>query len=391
MTATHAATSATRKVFTEGTHRVRSPEETWEAVRPLLSEYGITRVADVTGLDTLGLPVAMAVRPLSKTLAVSQGKGQSALLAKLSAAMESIELWYAERAVPDPDLGIAPARRLDLPYDLMDLAHQPGSMTDARRELSWVRAVDLLSGSPVPLPLDAVRLTLEADRPWQPPGLQASSNGLGSGNTQAEALLHALYEVVERDCLTQLNNSGHDCRLTIEPGSVAGGVSDRLVRLFDEAAVYLEIALVPNRWQVPCFVAYVWSEDFPVWSAGSGAHSSPDVALSRAITEAAQSRLTFITGTRDDLPALYHDDPRNRPCAPPDLVTYPDAVASYRTGFDDVTAELTWLTGRISRATGCGPLAVRLADRDELAVVRVVCPGLRFHARHEIPRPVRTP
>ncbi|MET9499380.1 YcaO-like family protein [Streptomyces sp. NPDC006552] len=54
---------------------------------------------------------------------------------------------------------------------------------------------------PVPLPLDAVRLTLEADRPWQPPSLQASSNGLGSGNTQAEALLRALYEVVERSAL----------------------------------------------------------------------------------------------------------------------------------------------------------------------------------------------
>ncbi|HVR99467.1 MAG TPA: YcaO-like family protein, partial [Thermoanaerobaculia bacterium] len=37
-----------------------------------------------------------------------------------------------------------------------------------------------------------------------------------------------------------------------------------------------------------------------VWR-GSGCHTSPDVALSRALTEAAQSRLTYIAGSRDDI------------------------------------------------------------------------------------------
>ena len=39
---------------------------------------------------------------------------------------------------------------------------------------------------------------------------------------------------------------------------------------------------------------------------GSGCHLSKEIALSRALTEAAQSRLTFIAGSRDDLfPDLY--------------------------------------------------------------------------------------
>ena len=39
---------------------------------------------------------------------------------------------------------------------------------------------------------------------------------------------------------------------------------------------------------------------------GSGCHLSKEIALSRALTEAAQSRLTFISGSRDDLfPDLY--------------------------------------------------------------------------------------
>ena len=37
-------------------------------------------------------------------------------------------------------------------------------------------------------------------------------------------------------------------------------------------------------------------------STGTGCHPSRDIALSRALTEAAQSRLTMIAGSRDDLP-----------------------------------------------------------------------------------------
>jgi ribosomal protein S12 methylthiotransferase accessory factor len=43
---------------------------------------------------------------------------------------------------------------------------------------------------------------------------------------------------------------------------------------------------------------------------GSGCHLSKEIALSRALTEAAQSRLTFIAGSRDDLfPDVYEPAP----------------------------------------------------------------------------------
>lgn len=42
---------------TAGTVRARPPERTWEAVADRLPDYGITRVADLTGLDCIGLPV----------------------------------------------------------------------------------------------------------------------------------------------------------------------------------------------------------------------------------------------------------------------------------------------------------------------------------------------
>ena len=58
-----------------GTHRLVAPNATLERVRPFMAVMGITRVANVTGLDTIGIPVVMVVRPNSRSLAVSQGKG----------------------------------------------------------------------------------------------------------------------------------------------------------------------------------------------------------------------------------------------------------------------------------------------------------------------------
>ncbi|VAZ89967.1 hypothetical protein LAUMK35_01074 [Mycobacterium pseudokansasii] len=60
-----------------GTHRTISPEETWQAVQPSRSAAGITPVADITWLDSLGIPAVQAVRPASLTVSVSQGKATS--------------------------------------------------------------------------------------------------------------------------------------------------------------------------------------------------------------------------------------------------------------------------------------------------------------------------
>lgn len=78
--------------------RLVSAEETLARVKPLFPLFGITRVANVTGLDTIGIPVVMVNRPNSRGLAVSQGKGVTLAAAKASAVMESIESWHAERA-----------------------------------------------------------------------------------------------------------------------------------------------------------------------------------------------------------------------------------------------------------------------------------------------------
>src|SRR5688500_3384005 len=80
------------KVRLPGTNRAQPPAATLELAGVAAAKVGVTRVADITRLDTIGIPTYQAIRPTSRTLAVSQGKGVVPELAKLSAMMEAIEL-----------------------------------------------------------------------------------------------------------------------------------------------------------------------------------------------------------------------------------------------------------------------------------------------------------
>jgi ribosomal protein S12 methylthiotransferase accessory factor len=157
-----------------------------------------------------------------------------------------------------------------------------------------------------------------------------------------------------------------------------------LVALLDRlraAGTDFELAHVSNRFGLPTFFARVWSPLFPVVCSGSGTHPDPCIALSRAITEAVQSRLTEINSTRDDIPSDFDLD--SAATANPGFRTGTTAFAEvrreYSKGFDDWDEEVATAAGRIAAATGFAPLAVDLSTRPELFhVVKVVCPGLAY-------------
>src|SRR5260370_38295118 len=90
------------KNYRAGTHRLVSPEETLESVWRFFPVMGITRVADITGLDVIGLPVVTVCRPNSRAVTVSLGKGLDVAAARASGVMESIEAFMAERDTPPP-------------------------------------------------------------------------------------------------------------------------------------------------------------------------------------------------------------------------------------------------------------------------------------------------
>ena len=97
MKTVHFGPDAGVKEYRVGTHRTVSPQATLARVGPFMTEMGITRIANVTGLDALGIPVVMVCRPNSRSIAVSQGKGVELAAAKASGVMEAVETYHAER------------------------------------------------------------------------------------------------------------------------------------------------------------------------------------------------------------------------------------------------------------------------------------------------------
>ena len=187
------------KNHTSGTHRARSPEETLRQCSTLMERIGITRLANVTGLDFVGIPVYMAIRPTSRTLCVSQGKGVDKVSAKVSALMESIEGWHAERIeLPLRYESFHALRKAETVMEVGELQLASGGSFDPNRPLLWCRGYDLLQHESLWVPFDCV--SLSSVRPTEGRAtFFRSTNGLASGNHLLEATLHALCEVIERD------------------------------------------------------------------------------------------------------------------------------------------------------------------------------------------------
>jgi len=90
--------------YLEGTQRVLDPETTLENTTALLPKIGVTRIANITHLDRVGIPVFSAIRPSAAPGAISiySGKGANETNARISAIMESFERCLAEQ----PELSI---------------------------------------------------------------------------------------------------------------------------------------------------------------------------------------------------------------------------------------------------------------------------------------------
>ena len=292
------------KQFFAGTHRAMPPEETLERIRPHLGLAGITRVADITGLDTVGIPVAVAMRPASGTLAVEGGKGVSLAAAMTSAAMEAIERFVGEKQMPGEVRGTVDdvSDRLPVPAEQFPLFRY--AAVAHHRPYAWTRMWNLLDDAEYLVPREFVvmptgDLSARSSVPWAP-----SSNGLASGNHLPEAICAALYEVIERDATScwQVAHDRGEPWLVIEPDTIEGSAILDVLETLDRAGVDTQIAWCPTDVGVPTCLAYIFDRRPGIGIyKGYGCHLDPEIAMVRAVTEAVQSRTIFVAGARDDI------------------------------------------------------------------------------------------
>lgn len=296
----------------------------------------MTRVADVTGLDRTGIPNFTTVRPREAVPGISyfNGKGLTASAAKAGALMEAVERHTGERC----DLPVVCRTRDEISeygatVDPRTIVAPLVREYEDRTTLEWVEGYDLMSKQPMFVPLNVVVC------PYTPADAAAKifyshTNGLASGNTIEEAICHAICEVVERDALSiadtidalapavrqlclrgetenPVNRKRAPANLsrrvaldTLPP--IATGV----VRKMEQAGLRVslrDVSAAIGIATLECTCIGEGPNGGQVAHGGCGSHPDARVAVTRALTEAAQSRVAHIQGGREDLPDIIRE------------------------------------------------------------------------------------
>ncbi|MDN0195309.1 YcaO-like family protein [Streptomyces sp. S.PNR 29] len=400
-----------------GTHREVSAEETAARVWPYLRHAGITRVADITWLDRIGIPVYNAISPRSRDLiSVYNGKGLRPIDAKVSAVMEAVERFAAW--LPRTPAAVASYAELAKGgCAVLNPADCNTRLSAHYRDdapVSWLSGYDLVREEPVLVPMHG---TTYSDQFHEPPVYSiASTNGLASGNTVEEAVTHALCELIERDSMTlaELVTTYLEGVLRTgtsvprQPESVTSGmrsrhphfVMDRLppqveavVARFRAAGVEVRMVDITSELGVPS----VWCatvETFgptegPQGHGGFGTHPDVTVAMIRALTECAQSRAVDIQAMREDISTPDEEVPKHLEHVhrvntvnasgwwwePTDTRITAADVPSHPS--EDVTEDLRLLLDRLVAGGLDRVIVVDLSPPTVPAsVVRVIVPGL---------------
>ena len=377
------------KLRLDGTHRTVELATTLERLGPLLPAIGVTRVAVITGLDVIGIPVVMVCRPNGRSLSVSQGKGVDLAAAKASGLMEAAEAWHAEHILLP--LRLATYRELRAVAHVVDvelLARQSQSRFHRELSILWIEGTDVFTAERVWVPYECVHLDFRSPGPQGSGCFLVTGTGLAAGNHQLEAVSHALCEVVERDALALWEERGAGDRAArrLALDTIDDPGCRRLLDTYDGAGVGIAVWDLTTDVGLPVFAATIVDRRgglprrLPV-AMGAGCHPDRAVALSRALTEAAQSRLTVIAGSRDDLPPAYYRRIRDPGAIATQL---PPLDERGRRSFDDVAhvpAESIDedVAHELDALKGIAPqvILVDLTRPDVgIPVVRMVVPGL---------------
>jgi len=321
--------------------RTKPVEETIKTILPVSSNIGITRLADITNMDILGIPNFSAVLPGTEDyIWVYSGKGPTRMDAKASALMESIERYSSlpsgnrNKMIQGSYKEVSKVSKILHPSNVVE----PMILEyDDEMIMDFLSGYDLVNNERILIPAPLALFRYSPKPPAINPFAYHHTNGLASGNVLEEAICHSLCELIERDAtsLAELNASAlpynflrtmtkylSDNGLEIDPVDGTEFVDDdskypdvdisnidfkpisNLVKKFNDAKIPLIIKDITSPIGVPTFNAssIEWiTEDYGYLAEGHGTHPDARIALLRAITEVSQTRAANIQGARDDL------------------------------------------------------------------------------------------
>lgn len=278
--------------------RERSAEETLRRIAPILHQFGVSELIDVTMPGVSSCPVFQVVREDMRSGFLNAGKGYTAVESMVSGLMEAIEVHCFERADPrvahlsndigesERSLRIVPTAAL-LGAQLREQADWP--LTPTRMVKGW----DLESGKGVWMKARDVFFSSDPEQ-----SSASTANGIASGNSVAEALCHAIGEILERHALAAYTGDGKQGnspfyqqreRVCAPPDSA------RMQKCLAELRaknIDADFLLISREAGVSVFICTL---SVPIANVaqraavqGFGAHPDAGIAMARALAEAVQ-------------------------------------------------------------------------------------------------------
>jgi len=374
------------KVYILETHRSKSPADTLRFIDGMKETLGMKSFQDATYLDRIGLPVftCYRIRPdQSKTW--HTGKGFTAVQAQVSLTMEGIERYcsefrdeYRSRLVLDSYKSLKKKRLAVLDPAALILPQFSSYAPDD--VFHWVSGYDLIGREEILAPACAVYHPFHLD---DKPLINTHTDGIASGNTMEEAVIHGLMEVIERDAWSIAKFSGEACDAVVIEDRPENQFLLDIVDKFNRANIEIVAKDITSDIGIPVIAAF--SQDLEQESMipidGFGAHLDPKVAMARALTEVATTRALFIQkygfdGLREDLPAYYFMDSMEE-----DFRFYAHAekaLADMEVGYHDDLLEDIKKSAGIMQSRGYERLIVVDLTRPDIGLptVRVIVPGM---------------
>ena len=165
------------------------------------------------------------------------------------------------------------------------------------QQIAWTEGFEMFRGCPVWVPACAVYYPYEPDGDYQL--FRWHTNGIASGNTMEEAILHALFEDIERDAwsIAEYNETCAADVVVEDEDSVPG----KLLAKFAERGIDIHLKDLTTDLGVTTIGAAAddtVTKDPEMLTIGVGTHLNPEIAAIRAITEVAQSRATHKHGSK---------------------------------------------------------------------------------------------
>lgn len=271
-------------------------ERTFEKIKPLFKPIGI-KIVRIDQNDEIGLPVYWGYDPVKYYRYPQQdwnfgGKGRTPLAARVSICMESLERTYASRLY-HPELVRAAYRDVAANAEHPERFAIPGAF-DEKKTQEWGWALSLMTFKPRLLHANFLLTPFKAVLGQTL--FEAEYNGLASGNTAEEAVLHGLYELIERDCSLLVQHHRIPLR-PIDALTVDDRWCRRVLGKFRERGT--ELLLLDLSVDMPGHTLGILAFDSayrerPVSTLVCGTHHDPAIALTRCLTELCQERANYI-------------------------------------------------------------------------------------------------